>query len=82
MRVEHGTYTQAIALSSGVAYDECSKIYVNDVPDETVVEFTLRGATAEDMSSVVSLTVFNGTIIPLVTKKAVWSGSGTLIGLR
>ena len=75
MRVEHGTYTQAEAANTGVGYDLASKIYTNDV-DDVAVTFTLK-----DDSSV-TMTVYKGTIIPLITKQATYGGSGTLIVLR
>ncbi len=75
MRVEHGTYTQAEVASNSVEYDLASKIYTNDV-DNVSVTFTLKDDTS------VTMTVYKGTIIPLVTKQANYSSSGTLIVLR
>ena len=75
MRVEHGTYTQAEEATTGVEYDLASKIYTNDV-DNVQVTFVLRDDT------IVTMTVYKSTIIPLVTKQATYSASGTLIVLR
>lgn len=83
MRIEHGTYTVAHAVASGVEYPPdpltgepvASKVYTNDV-DNVQVTFTLEDDT------IVTLTVYKGTILPLVTKKAIYSGSGTLVILR
>ena len=74
MRIEHGTYTVAEEVTSGQDYPLSSKIYTNDV-DNASVTFTL-----ED-DSTVTMTVYKGTIIPLVTKQATYVG-GTLIALR
>lgn len=75
MKLEHGTYTLAISVTSGQDYPLSSKIYTNDV-DNTSVTFTLEDDTT------VTMTVYKGTIIPLVTKKASYSTAGTLIALR
>ena len=74
MKIEHGTYTVAHTIVSDQAYELSSKIYTNDVNDVDVT-FTLQD------DSVVTLKVYKGTVLPLVTKKAVWT-SGTLIALR
>ena len=83
MRIEHGTYTVAFAIESGEEYPPdtltenplASKVYTNDV-DNVQVTFTLEDDTT------VTLTVYKGTILPLVTKKAVHASGGTLVGLR
>tara|TARA_B100001093_G_scaffold515960_1_gene593589 strand:- start:1334 stop:1558 length:225 start_codon:yes stop_codon:yes gene_type:complete len=74
MRIEHGTYTVADQITSGVEYPLSSKIYTNDV-DNTSVTFLLEDDTT------VTMTVYKGTILPLVTKQANYAG-GTLIALR
>lgn len=75
MRVEHGTYTDAQAATSGDTWPEASKVYTNDV-DDVDVTFTLRDNTQ------VTVHVYRGTLIPLVTKSASWTGGKALILLR
>jgi hypothetical protein len=69
MKLEHGTYTEAIetvantpyAFPSGGTGAVASKIYTNDIPDNTKVEFTLTDG------SIISIKCYPGTILPLVT---------------
>ena len=79
MKIEHGTYTQAIIVNNGDTYDRASKLYTNDIPDGTAVTLTLQNG------STVEIIAYEGTVIPLVTTGATWAatgGSETLIALR
>lgn len=75
MRIEHGTYTVAEEYSSGQTWSPASKVYTNDLNDVDVT-FTLNDDTT------IVMHVYRGTVLPLVTKSASWTGSGTLVVLR
>ncbi len=75
MRVEHGTYTSAQAVASGETWSPASKVYTNNLNDIDVT-FTLVDDTT------VMMHVYRGTVLPLVTKSASWTGAGSLVVLR
>lgn len=75
MRIEHGTYTVAEEYTSGETWSPASKVYTNDLNDVDVT-FTLNDG------STVTMHVYRGTVLPIVTKSASWAGSGTLVVLR
>ncbi len=75
MRVEHGTYTVAEQYSSGSQWKLASKVYTNDLNDLDVT-FTLSDGTS------VVIHVYRGTVLPLVTKSATWTGGGSLVVFR
>ncbi len=81
MKLEHGTYTEAIETvantpytwASGEPSGPASKVYTNDIPDNTKVTFTLKDG------STISVKCYPGTILPLVTTQCNATG---LIVLR
>ena len=81
MKLEHGTYTEAIETVANTPYAfpaggdgaAASKVYTNDIPDNTKVVFTLIDGTT------LSIKCYPGTILPLVTTQCNATG---LIVLR